>query len=191
MRPARAADLRCRTRLAVARRHVEHASGPSAARRRILAFLDEHPDALHRSCAPGHLTASAIVLDASRTKVALVFHRKVRRWLQPGGHADGEANLALVALKEATEETGIAGLRIYVPGIDVDVHRFVRADGLEPDHWHLDVRFLALAPAGAVPVNNDESEEARWFDAAELRELDLDPSTRRLVRAALAVSPPA
>ena len=92
----------------------------------MLAFVDAHPDALWRSCAEGHLTGSALVVDAAAERVLLLFHRKVRRWLQPGGHVDGDANLAGVALREATEETGIEGLRVVVPAIDLDIHEFRR-----------------------------------------------------------------
>jgi 8-oxo-dGTP pyrophosphatase MutT (NUDIX family) len=77
----------------------EHEAG----RARILAFLDEHPDALHRSCTTGHLTGSAAVVDPTSRRLLLLFHAKVRRWLQPGGHADGDGNLAAVALREAEE----------------------------------------------------------------------------------------
>jgi 8-oxo-dGTP pyrophosphatase MutT (NUDIX family) len=110
---------------------------------------------------------------------------KVRRWLQPGGHADGDANLAHVALREAEEETGIAGLRIVTPAIDLDVHTFHNAAGTEPDHLHLDVRHLVLAPAGAVPVTNHESEALRWVDVEDLPTYDVDPGTIRMAQAGL------
>lgn len=156
-------------------------------RRRILAFLDAHPDALHRSSALGHLTGSAVVIDPSTREVLFLFHAKVRRWLQPGGHADGDANLARVALREAVEETGIEGLRVATPAVDLDVHTFHDARGRDPDHLHLDVRHLVLAPPGATAVTNHESEDARWVPVADLSVLDLDPGTHRMVRSAVAV----
>ena len=156
-----------------------------ANRRRILQFLDEHPDALHRSCAEGHLTGSAAVIDPSTRQVLFLFHAKVQRWLQPGGHADGDANLARVALREATEETGIAGLRVARPAIDLDVHTFHDARGRDPDHLHLDVRHLVLAPPGATAATNHESEDARWVPVDALAGIDIDPGTRRMVRAAM------
>jgi 8-oxo-dGTP pyrophosphatase MutT (NUDIX family) len=152
----------------------------------VLDFLLDHPDAAERACAQGHLTGSALVVDASGERTLLMLHRKLGRWFQPGGHADGDANLAAVALREATEETGIAGLRVAVPAIDVDVHR-VEPPG-EPAHLHLDVRFLVVAPEGAVEEANEESLALRWVTEAELPELDPDASTTRLVRRGLAVA---
>jgi 8-oxo-dGTP pyrophosphatase MutT (NUDIX family) len=167
---------------------VQAAADGAGVRDRILAFADDHPDALLRSCLDGHLTGSAVLVDATGTRAALLLHAKVGRWLQPGGHADGEGNLALVALTEATEETGIAGLRVVLPAVDLDVHRFVRADGREPDHWHLDVRFLVLAPPGAVLRGNEESLDLAWFSGSDVEALDTDASTRRLVRVGLAAA---
>ena len=154
-------------------------------RGRILAFLDDHPDALHRSCTTGHLTGSAAVIDPSTRRVLLMFHAKVQRWLQPGGHADGDGNLARVALREAEEETGIVGLRVLTPAIDLDVHVFHNARSPEPDHLHLDVRHLVVAPRGAVARGNEESEALRWLELHEVASLDVDAGTVRMVRAAL------
>lgn len=157
-----------------------------ANRTRILAFLGEHPDALHRSCLDGHLTGSAVVIDPSTRQVLLLLHAKVRRWLQPGGHADGDGNLARVALREATEETGIEGLLVMTPAVDLDVHVFHNAASSEPDHLHLDVRHLVVAPPGAVATTNHESTGARWVPVGDLTELDVDDGTVRMVRSALA-----
>lgn len=156
-----------------------------ANRARILAFLDAHPDALYRSCLEGHLTGSAAVLDPSTRQVLLLLHAKVRRWLQPGGHADGDGNLARVALREASEETGIPDLRVLDPAIDLDVHVFHHATGVEPDHLHLDVRHLVVAPAGAVATTNHESDGVRWVPVDRLDTVDIDAGTVRMVRSAV------
>lgn len=173
--------------LTEARRHIEDALPGDAShedhRRRMLAFLDGHPDALDRGCADGHLTGSAMVVDPVSRRFLLMLHAKLGRWFQPGGHADGDGTLPRVAWQEATEETGIAGLTLAVPAIDLDVHLVGPPHG---PHLHLDVRYLAIAPPGAVPVGNHESLDLRWATYDELPELDVDEGTLRLGRAALA-----
>lgn len=153
-------------------------------RQRLLDFAARHPDALHRSCLAGHLTASAWVVSHDATKGLVLLHRKIGRWLQPGGHADGDGALAGVALREATEETGIDGLEVWTEPVDIDVHLFVNRKRTEPDHLHFDVRFLIRAPQGAAASRNHESEALRWIERHELDEpeLALDASTRRLAR---------
>lgn len=160
----------------------------SASRDEILAFIDAHTDAAHRSCATGHLTGSALVVDATATRTLLMLHRKLGRWFQPGGHADGDTNLAAVALKEAREETGLTGLRVLPVAIDVDVHT-VRPPTEQP-HLHLDTRFLVMAPTDAVEVANEESLALRWVTEADLDDLvpPVDSGTRRLVAKGLAVA---
>lgn len=129
----------------------------------ILAFCDTHPDALSRSCAAGHLTGAAVVVAAEGEAVLLHLHRKFGRWLQLGGHCDGDGDLARVALREAHEESGIDGLVLDARAgvLDVDVHR-VAPPGEAP-HLHLDVSFLVWAPEGAVARISDESLALRWF----------------------------
>lgn len=156
----------------------------AAERDRILAFVAEHPtDAHRRSCFAGHLTGSALVLDPAGERVLLTHHKKLDRWLQLGGHADGEANLVRVALDEATEESGIDGLAIHPVPLDVDVHAIPERPG-EPEHLHLDVRFVVRAPHERF-VASDESHELGWFRPAELTGLAVDDSVRRLVRRTL------
>jgi len=178
------------TDLAVARRHVEAAAveGPAVEHQRdVLSFVEHHPDALLRSCAEGHLTGSALVVDAAGARTLLMLHRKLGRWFQPGGHVDGDAGLAAAALREATEETGIDGLRLAWPAIDVDIHR-VEPPG-EPPHLHLDTRYLVVAPPGAVEHGNEESLALRWVTLDGLDDLGVDESTRRLVARGLALAP--
>jgi 8-oxo-dGTP pyrophosphatase MutT (NUDIX family) len=151
----------------------------AAFRRQFLEFCAAHPDALWRTCLDGHLTASGLIVDAGRERGLLCLHKKLGRWLQLGGHVDGEGNLALAALREAVEESGIGDLCIDPQPIDLDAHRIpARAD--EPEHWHLDVRYLLVARAGATPVLSSESVELRWFAKRELSSITTDDSVRRL-----------
>ena len=165
--------------------HVAPVRDPAVAefRRDILDLLASHPDALDRRGRPGHITGSALVVDPATGRVLLLFHAKLQRWLQPGGHADGDGNLAHVALREATEETGIEGLRVVTPAIDLDIHE-VRPPA-EDAHLHHDVRFLVIAPVGAAPVGNHESEALRWVDPGRLDEYELDDGTHRMIQAGL------
>ncbi len=143
-------------------------------RRDFLALLDASEDAVWRSCTPDHLTVGAVVLDLDRSAVLLVLHGKVKRWLQPGGHCEpSDPTLGAAALREATEETGIAGLEL-VPGlVDLDRHPAPCRPGVV-DH-HLDVRHLLLAPPGTEPVVSEESLDVRWFGWDDLPD-DIEPS---------------
>lgn len=149
-------------------------------RERMLAFIDEHPvDAHRRTCVPGHLTASALVIDATGERALLTHHRKLGRWLQLGGHCDGDANLPHVALREAIEESGIEDVEIDPNPVDLDVH-WIPPHKNDPGHWHLDTRFLIFAPPGARERMSDESLELRWWTPADLSALETDDSVRRL-----------
>jgi 8-oxo-dGTP pyrophosphatase MutT (NUDIX family) len=129
----------------------------------LLAFLDARPaDACDRSCVPGHLTASALVVDADGENVLLTLHPRVGRWIQLGGHCEpGDATLRDAALREATEESGIVGLSIAAEPLHVDVHPVTCSLGVPTRH--LDVRYLVHAPAGAVAVRSAESDDLRWW----------------------------
>jgi 8-oxo-dGTP pyrophosphatase MutT (NUDIX family) len=181
----RASDLPPIADLAAARALLEGWTPPTARQARtreaMLAFVDAHPlDAHRRTLLVGHLTASAIVLDHTRARVLLTLHGKLGRWLQLGGHCDGDANLAGVALREATEESGIEDLAIEPVPIDLDIHPIPARPG-EPEHLHLDTRFLVLAGEGARERRSEESTELRWFDERETRRIELDDSVRRLL----------
>lgn len=159
-------------------------AGPAGPERDlILDLLDTGADVLDRTCRPGHLTGSALVVDPSDRRILVLFHTKLQRWLQPGGHADGDADLARVALREAVEETGIVGLRVVEPAVDLDVHRV--SPPAEDAHDHHDARFLVLAPPGSVPVGNHESEALRWVPEGDLASLGADPGLCRLAQRAL------
>ncbi|MFG1914070.1 NUDIX hydrolase [Micromonospora sp. NPDC048898] len=156
--------------------------GAAAARDRTLALLDAGPIAMSRQHRPGHVTASTLVLDATGTRVLLCLHVKFGLWVQLGGHCEPvDQTLVAAALREATEESGIAGLRIDPVPIDVDVHEVLCQGGSR----HFDVRFVVVAPPGAVEQISDEAEELGWFPPDQLPE-PLAGGTAQLVAPALA-----
>jgi 8-oxo-dGTP pyrophosphatase MutT (NUDIX family) len=156
-----------------------------AMRGAYLDYLAEHDDAMWRGCSPGHLTASALVLDPVARRVLLTLHPKVGRWLQTGGHCEpGDATLASAALREATEESGIAGLELLDQPVRLDRHRVPCRGITEPDCEHLDVQYVALAPSGAEGAISDESLDLRWWPVDALPD-GVDGSVRALVSRAL------
>lgn len=162
--------------------------GQLEVRERVLELLGSHGSQLaDRGTPVGHLTGSALVMDATGERTLLMLHTKLRRWLQPGGHADGDHELAGVALKEATEETGIDGLSVRVPAVDIDIHSVDHGDELG-EHLHLDLRFIVVAPRGAVECGNHESVELRWVTLAQLEDLADEPSLIRLARRGFALA---
>ncbi|MEU0084017.1 NUDIX hydrolase [Streptomyces sp. NPDC006274] len=146
-------------------------------RQTYLDHLAQHPDGTWKSCHAGHLTASALVIDPERGRVLLTLHRKLGMWLQMGGHCEpDDTTLAGAALREATEESGMAGLSLLPGGpVVLDRHPIPA-----PCHWHLDVQYAALAPAGAAPAISDESLDLRWFRYDEVADV-ADASVVRLM----------
>lgn len=150
-------------------------------RTRMLALLDGTPDCFLRTSFPGHFTGSALVVDADGGRVLLHHHRKLDRWLQFGGHCDGEEDVLRTAQREALEESGIEGLVLAsARPFDLDIHT-IPARGEEPAHEHFDIRYMLIAPEGAAFVQSAESHELRWFTAPELASVSLDASLRRMV----------
>jgi len=138
------------------------AEAQRALRQAFLAFLAARPDACSRSCAPGHLTASALVLSHDARHVLLTLHPKVGRWVQLGGHCeDGDAGLVAAALREAGEESGIEGLLIEPEPLHLDVHPITCSLGVPTRHF--DVRFLVRAPVAATAVRTAESVDLSWW----------------------------
>ncbi|GIK99832.1 MAG: NUDIX hydrolase [Alphaproteobacteria bacterium] len=151
-----------------------------------IQFVAEHPDCLLRSQLSGHLTGSAWVVDATRTRTLLTHHRKLDLWLQLGGHADGDPDLAAVARREAREESGLQRLELVSPAIfDLDRHRIPARKGV-PEHWHFDLRFLIEADPMEPLVVSDESHDLAWVDLDRVAALNPEESLARMVRKTLA-----
>jgi 8-oxo-dGTP pyrophosphatase MutT (NUDIX family) len=128
----------------------------------VLAFLDAREDACLRECAPGHITASALVLDDTGGQVLLTLHPRLGRWVQLGGHCeDSDADIVAAALREATEESGVNGLRITPDLAAINVHALTCSLGVPTRH--IDLQFVARAPAGAQIAISDESVDLRWW----------------------------
>ncbi len=158
---------------------------------RIQAFAEVHPHLLSRSCSPGHVTGSAVVVEEGGGRVLLLFHRKLSRWLQPGGHLEEGEDPYQGACREVREETGLKSLHGLhegshgtAPPLDVDIHT-IPARGSEPEHLHLDLRYLLLARhPEEMRMQREEARALRWFEWEEASGLGLDSATQRMLNKA-------
>ncbi|HYG03778.1 MAG TPA: NUDIX hydrolase [Chryseosolibacter sp.] len=135
--------------------------------RQFLALL-QHPDSFQRTHLPGHVTGSAWVINEDRDRVLLTHHAKLNRWLQPGGHADGDENIISVASREALEETGLKSLRLFDENIfDIDVH-LIPAHKEMSAHYHYDIRLLLEASSEEAFTVTEESHALAWIHLDEI-----------------------
>ncbi|WP_164275497.1 NUDIX hydrolase [Stenotrophomonas sp. B1-1] len=150
-------------------------------------LLDDPEDPFRRERLAGHFTASCWLVSADGQRVLLTHHRKLQRWLQLGGHADGDRDLAHVALKEGEEESGLTGLVLEDPAIfDLDKHWIPERKDV-PGHWHYDVRFVIRALGGEAFVLSEESLALAWRPVAEVAaDPQSDDSMQRMARRWLA-----
>jgi len=170
-------------------------SGPEEAESltRILRFLEAPADPFSRATAEGHVTGSAVVARPDGSAFLLVLHRKLSRWLQPGGHTEDEDESVFgTALREAREETGIAlfdapfGRSVF----DVDVHA-IPASGRDPAHLHFDVRYLLVTALDGDPAaSEDPSRPMRWASLEEALSFGVDASLARALYKARATLAP-
>ena len=163
---------------------------------RICDLVERHADCFARTCRPGHITCAAWIVSPDRRRFLLTHHRKLDRWLQLGGHADGQWSVEEAALREAREESGLHEFE-FVPidgvtmPLDVDVHQIpARYDAkgrlIEDAHEHHDIRFLLLARSDAIAAS-DESHEIAWCTAEEVRARADEESILRMLEKALAL----
>lgn len=128
---------------------------------------------------PGHFTASAWLVHPDQQRVLMTHHRKLQRWLQLGGHADGDTDVAAVAMREAEEESGLSALQLRPEIFDLDIHS-IPARGDDPEHLHLDVRFVVLHHGDAQFRVSDESLALAWVPVQTLLGSETEPSIRRM-----------
>ena len=147
---------------------------------RFRRFVQGQPHCFQRDCwDDGHITGSALVLNPERSALLLTLHPKFGRWLQLGGHADGETDPLAVACREAQEECGIEVTPLSTEPVDLDIHA-IPARGDEPSHYHYDVRFVLAAETSDTVVSN-ESLALRWVPISELTSFTQEESILRLV----------
>ena len=151
-------------------------------REKMIELLDSVAACFSRTAFPAHFTGSALVVNADGARALLHHHRKLDRWLQFGGHCDGDEDVLRVAQREALEESGISGLIVAsARPFDLDIHE-IPAHKAEPAHWHYDIRYVLIAPKDAAHATSAESKELRWFTADEMELLPLDPGLQRMLR---------
>ena len=148
---------------------------------RLRGFVEAHADCFERSLQIGHITGSAWVVDRQRAHALLTHHRKLNKWLQLGGHADGDPDILRVALREAREESSLDAIRPISENIfDVDIH-VIPARGVEPEHLHYDVRFLLEADRSAPLTVSEESRSLAWMPLDEIIRVNPEESMARMV----------
>jgi 8-oxo-dGTP pyrophosphatase MutT (NUDIX family) len=169
--------------LSLLRRHRTRFMDEAAYIRRAITFVEEHEDIFYRELWPAHVTGSAWVVSPDRSRVLMMHHRKHDQWFQPGGHADGDADILRVALRETAEETGMEPSQVRLLStevFDVDIHA-IPAIGDEPQHEHIDVRFLVEIDDSLEVPGNDESHEVIWVDLFNVTHFNSNRSTYRML----------
>jgi len=148
----------------------------------FIEFVKSHEGCFERTLSLGHVTGSAWIVDPSGTKTLLVHHRKLNKWVQPGGHCDGNPDVLAVALQEAQEETGLHGLRLADEAIfDLDIH-LIPARGADLAHFHYDVRYAFQARHGQSPAVSHESLALAWVPLEQLETHSSEGSLLRMAR---------
>ncbi|MBL3658509.1 NUDIX hydrolase [Fulvivirga sediminis] len=154
----------------------------------FLSFVQANIDCFERSLQIGHVTGSAWILDLKREKTLLTHHAKLDRWLQLGGHADGDPDVEAVAMKEALEESGLTDIKLVSPEIfDIDIHT-IPARKQDPEHLHYDIRFLFEADSSKPLQINHESNDLQWVPISDLHQYTTERSVLRMAEKTIALS---
>lgn len=142
-------------------------SEETAFTKQFLTLL-ENPRCFFRDHLPGHITGSSWIVDESKKFVLLTHHAKLNRWLQPGGHADGDEDVIAVATREAEEETGLKSIRLLSKEIfDIDIHPIPARKDF-PHHDHYDIRFLFEVSKDEPFTITEESNDLKWIHIDDL-----------------------
>jgi len=153
----------------------------------FLTFVESRGDSFQRSCAPDHVTGSAFIVDPELTRTLLVHHRRLDKWLQPGGHCEPGETALEAAIREALEETGVSALALSPDQLfDIDIHA-IPAHAETPAHLHYDARYLLVAEPGDTVVSH-ESHAVEWVSMEEALRRNPGPSIARMVAKAKTLS---
>ena len=147
----------------------------------VSSFLEllKHEDCFQRTHLPGHITGSAWIVNRERSRTVLVHHAKLNKWVQPGGHADGDEDILRVALREAEEETGLKDLSSNENIFDVDIH-LIPARKDFPEHFHYDIRFLITGDENEKIAVSEESHDVKWISLSELEKFTNERAVLRM-----------
>jgi 8-oxo-dGTP pyrophosphatase MutT (NUDIX family) len=151
---------------------------------RAISYIANHPDCFFRELWPMHVTGSAWVVNPAHDHVLMLHHKKLDQWFQPGGHADGHADILQTALRETQEETGLDAAHVRILGnriFDVDIHAIPAMHG-EPCHEHIDIRFLAEIDDSLLVPGSDESHDVLWVNLYDVTHYNNNLSTYRMVQ---------
>lgn len=165
------------------KKHSTRFMDESAFVSRAIHFIEAHEDCFYRELWPVHVTGSTWVVNSRRDRVLLLHHRKLDQWFQPGGHADGDADILRVAMKETSEETGLEERQIKLVNetvFDVDIHR-IDANHQDPAHEHIDIRFLIEIDDSLLVPGNDESHQVIWVNLYDVTRYNNNRSTYRML----------
>ena len=151
-----------------------------AFKERFIELITHNSNCYSRESLTGHITASAFIFDKNRRKVLLIHHKKLDKWLQPGGHCDGDKDVFSVAKKEVWEETGLKDCISDGEIFDLDIHIIPERKGI-PEHEHFDIRYLFFADSNIPLIKNHETIDLKWIDILNIRDYSAEKSILRMV----------
>ncbi len=147
----------------------------------MVSFVEANKDCFERTLSIGHITGSAWLMDENYERALLTHHRKLDRWLQPGGHADGQSNVLAVAMRESEEESGLAEIEPVSDSLfDIDIH-LIPARGNEAEHFHYDCRFLLRSVGSDQYTVSEESDDLAWILLSDMASYTSEVSITRMV----------